>query len=147
DQARYHLARAIAMNSTAEESYRVLGLVLAHQGQWGEAERVIREGMALPGTGTYTLATLAYVLARAGRRGEARTLLERLTAQRQSDYVSPVALATVFLGLGESDAALDWAERAFEERRGWLAYLRVNPIVDPLRDEPRFQRLVERMRL
>jgi len=38
-------------------------------------------------------------------------------------------------------------ERALEERRGWLAYLRVNPLLDPLRGEPRFQALIEKMRL
>ena len=43
--------------------------------------------------------------------------------------------------------ALDWAERAYDERRGWVAYLTVHPIVDPLRDEPRFHALVEKMRL
>jgi hypothetical protein len=60
--------------------------------------------------------------------------------------VSPVALATLHLGLGRIEPALDWAERAHAERRGWLAYLDVNPLVDPLRGHPRFEALAERMR-
>ncbi|HXF94959.1 MAG TPA: protein kinase [Gemmatimonadales bacterium] len=147
DQARYHLARAVAMNPLAEETYRVLGLVLAMEGQWAEAERVIREGMTLPGTGTYSEAALGYVAARAGRGDRAREILDQLEARRRESYVSPVALATLHLGLGEPEAALDWAERAHAERRGWLAYLKVNPILDPLRGHPRFRALLDRMRL
>src|SRR3989442_10529872 len=110
-------------------------MVFAQQGQWAEAERVIRDGMALSGTGTYTMATLGYVLARTGRRAEAEALLAELTAAAQRDYVSPVALATVYLGLDHRDRALEWVERAYQERRGWLAYLQVNPLVDPLRGQ------------
>ena len=147
DQARYHMARAVAMNPTAAETYRVLGLLLAQQDQWAEAERVLREGMTLPGTATYTAAALGYVLARAGKRAEAEALLAELEAQRRSDYVSPVAFATLYLGLDDHERALDWTERALEERRGWLAYLRVNPLLDPLRGEPRFEAMIEKLGL
>jgi hypothetical protein len=51
----------------------------------------------------------------------------------------------VYLGIGDKEKALDWIERAIDERRGWAAYLRVHPVVDSLRDEPRFQQLIERM--
>ncbi|HYL55394.1 MAG TPA: protein kinase [Gemmatimonadales bacterium] len=147
DQARYHMARAIAMNPTAAETYRVLGLLLAQQGQWDEAERVLREGMTVPGAATYTAAALGYVLARAGKRTEAEGLLAELDAQRRRDYVSPVAFATLYLGLNDHERALDWTERALEERRGWLAYLRVNPLLDPLRGQPRFDAMIEKLGL
>ena len=62
-------------------------------------------------------------------------------------HVSPVAFATLHLGLGDVERALDWTERCFGERRGWLAYLRVNPIFDPLRGDPRFEALTRRMGL
>jgi hypothetical protein len=51
------------------------------------------------------------------------------------------------LGLGEVERALDWTERARLDRRGWLAYLRVNPIMDPMRGHPRFEALLHGMRL
>ncbi len=146
EQARYHLGRAAAMNPAAEETYRVLGLALAIEGQVDEAVRVLRDAVTMPGAGTYTVATLGYALARAGRRREAEGLLADLDARRQRDYVSPVALATLHIGLGQVESALDWAERAHEERRGWLAYLDVNPLLDPLRAHPRFEALAARMR-
>ena len=147
DQSRYHMARAVAMNPTAAETYRVLGLLLAQQDQWNEAERVLREGMTLPGAATYTTAALGYVLARAGKRTEAEGLLAELEAQRRRDYVSPVAFATLYLGLDDHERALDWTERALEERRGWLAYLRMNPLLDPLRGQPRFEAMIEKLGL
>ena len=147
DQARYHLERAIAMNPNAEESYRVLGLVLALDGEMEEARRVLAEATTMPGAGTYTLATLGYVLARGGRRSEAEAILADLDAHARAEYVSPVAFATTLLGLGDVERAIDWAERAYDERRGWLAYVRVNPLMDPMRGHPRFKALVRRMRL
>jgi Flp pilus assembly protein TadD len=137
--------RAIAMNPAAEETYRVLGLTLAIEGQATEAERVLREAVTMHGTGSYTFATLGYALARGGKLGEARRIADELERLREREYVSPVALATVQLGLGNLERALDWAECAYEERRGWLAYLTVNPLVDPLRGNPRFEALVARM--
>ena len=74
-----------------------------------------------------------------------RTALLRQRAT--TEYVSPVAFAMLALGEGELDEALDWAEHAYAERRGWLAYLTVNPVLDPLRDHPRFRALVRRLRL
>jgi eukaryotic-like serine/threonine-protein kinase len=146
-QARLHLTRAIEMDPTAEETYRILGHALSFAGDHAEAERVLREAAEMRGAGTYTTATLALALARAGRRDEAESLLADLERRAESGYVSPVAFATVHLGLGNLEQALDWCERAYADRRGWLAYLRINPIVDPLRGMPRFEELAKRMGL
>jgi serine/threonine protein kinase/tetratricopeptide (TPR) repeat protein len=147
DQARYHLLRAIALNPTAAETYRVLALTYTEQGDLAEAERVAREATELPAAGTYTLATFGLVLARAGKHAAARGVLADLERRATEDYVSPVAFATIHLGLGEWGRAVPWMERAYDDRRGWMAYLRVNPILDGVRHEPEFQDLVRRMRL
>src|SRR6266550_4204653 len=147
DQALDHLARAIEMNPMAVESYRILGTTLGIQGQWGEAERVLRDALALPGAGAYTQATLGWVLASADKRAQAEQQLRELETVARTGYVSPVAFAIVHVGLGNVDRALDWAERAYDERRGWLAYFKVNPMLDPLRANARFQTLLKKMRL
>jgi serine/threonine-protein kinase len=117
------------------------------EGKHGDAERVLRETAAMPGAGTYTRASLGYALARAGQRDEALTLLAELETHAAIGYVSPVAFATILLGLGDVERAIDWAERAYDDRRGWLAYVNVNPIMDPMRGHPRFEALVRRMNL
>ncbi len=146
-QAIHHLTRAIEMNPTAEESYRVLGLARALAGDLPTAERVLREARELPGAGPYSLSSLGWVLAKAGKTGEARGLLDELVALKEQGYVSAVAFATLYTGLGKFDNALDWMERAYDERRGWMAYLNIHPLLDPVREQPRFRALVKRLRL
>ncbi|HXI33269.1 MAG TPA: tetratricopeptide repeat protein, partial [Gemmatimonadales bacterium] len=147
DQARYHITRAIEMNPTSAESYRVLAHAIAQQGDWAEAERVVREGMTQEGAGAYTASALGYVLARSGRRAEAEAILAELLGKAKSGYVSSVAFATLYLGLEQWSEALTWSERACDERRGWVVYLNVNPIVDPLRGDPRFRAVVAKVGL
>jgi Tfp pilus assembly protein PilF len=147
DQAIYHIERAMALDPVAAETHRLLGLFLAAQGQLEEAERVLRDGLEVPGAGMYPLATLAYVLGRAGREGEARTVLAGLQDEARRGYVSPVAFGMIYLGVGDRDRVFEMLERAYAERRGWLAYLTVNPLLDPLRGDARFDALVERMGL
>ena len=147
DDARANLERAIAMNPTTDESYRVLALCHAMLGRMSESEQAAREAMLLSAEGPYNRATLAYVLARSGQRAAAERELAELEARARQGYVSPVSFATVHLGLENWDGALDWMERAHLERRGWLAYLRVNPIMDGLRGRARFEALVRQMKL
>ena len=147
DQARYHLGRAITMNPMAEETYRVLGFTLAAQGHLGEAERVLREAVELPGSPTYAKAALGYVLGLAGHRDEALAIVRELEERARTGYVSPVAFGYIYLGLRDFDRALEWMERAKEERRGWVAYLEVTEIFDPLRGDPRFQAMTKAMEL
>ncbi|MBC7789696.1 MAG: hypothetical protein H7Z74_07105, partial [Anaerolineae bacterium] len=139
---------AIAMNPTAEETYRIQGLILTLDKQYPAAERVLREALALaPECGSYTKATLAYSLACAGDLSYAGQVAAELEERHNTEeYVSPVELATVYIALGNAERALDWIEHAVDDRRGWAAYLRVHPIMDPLRGEPRFAALVERMK-
>jgi eukaryotic-like serine/threonine-protein kinase len=147
DAAQLSLERAIEMNPTADETYRVLALCQAMLARWPDAERAAREAMLLSAEGPYNRATLAYVLARSGQKAAAERELAKLEARARRDYVSPVSLATVHLGLENWDAALDWMERAHRERRGWMAYLRVNPMFDGLRGRARFEALVAEMKM
>jgi len=147
ESAVYHLRRAIAMNPTSEDTYRVLGLVLTQQGAYDEAERAFREAITLSPELSYATAGVAHVLALRGRRREAEALLAELEARARDHYVSPVGFCIVHLGLRNIDQVFTWLERAYEDRRGWLTYLKVDPMLDAVRDDSRFAELVRRMRL
>jgi serine/threonine-protein kinase len=147
EQARYHLDRAIAMNPTAEESFRIQGLILTLQKHFPAAERVLREALALaPESGTYTKVTLAYSLAAAGDPTYAREVLAELEEKAKADYVSPVEWSMVYIALDDKAKGIEWTDRCVDERRGWAAYLRVHPVVDPLRGEPEFAAILGRMK-
>jgi eukaryotic-like serine/threonine-protein kinase len=147
EQALYHLRRAIAMNPTSEDTYRVLGLVLMQQGAYGEAERAFREAITLSPDLSYATAGLAHVLALSGRRREAEVLVAELEARARERYVTPVALCIAHLGLGNVDQVFHWLERAYQDRRGWLTYMKVDPIFDPVRGDPRFEEFLTKMGL
>jgi eukaryotic-like serine/threonine-protein kinase len=142
-----HAERAVAMNPTAEESHRILALVSLGQPDLARAEAAIHRALQLVEHNPAAVGMLAHILARAGRTPEARGLLANLEDMATRAYVSPVALATAHLGLGNVDAVFAELERAYRERRGWLTYLNVEPLFDPVRADPRFLDLRRRLRL
>jgi hypothetical protein len=80
-----------------------------------------------------------------GKTDEARAILDQLTALTKKSYVSPVDFALVHTGLGEVDEAIEWLEKAQEQRVVWMVWAQTDPRWDPLRSEPRFQELIRRM--
>jgi hypothetical protein len=70
-----------------------------------------------------------------------------LKKRQQTGYVTPAAFVHAYLGLGDNDEAFAWLERAYEEQSTFLVYIKVFPVFDPLRADPRFQDLVRRVGL
>jgi eukaryotic-like serine/threonine-protein kinase len=141
------LRRALAMNPTSEETHRLLGLVYLQQGMYEEATASFQEAIASSQHDVMAVAGLGHVAARRGQVTDARNLLDQLHQRARDHYVTPVAFAGLYVTLGDFDAAFEWLEQAYRERRGWLAYLNIEPLLDDVRADPRFHRLVERMRL
>ncbi len=147
DAALDNLRRGLAMNPTAEETHRLLGLVYLQQGSLDEAAAAFKEAIANSPNDALALAGLGHVAVRRGRADEALTILAELDARGRSRYVSPVAQTQLYVTLGQRDRAFEWMDKAFQDRRGWLAYLKIEPMLDGIRDDPRFHRMLERMRL
>lgn len=74
-------------------------------------------------------------------------MLNELKKSLERGDETAVAIAQVYVSLGEQDEAWAMLERAFDLRSPWLVHLMRNPIFDPLRDDPRFQDLLEKMGL
>ena len=147
EAALENLRRALTMDPTAEETHRLLALVYLQQGRYDDAAAAFREAIANSGNPVLAMAGLGHVAARRGRRDEGRKVLEDLQERARSQYVSPVPLVGLHVALGDFDSAFEGLERAHAERRGWLAYLRIEPMLQPLHGDARYQRLLERMRL
>jgi serine/threonine protein kinase len=86
------------------------------------------------------LAYLAFALALAGDAERARAQLDGLLSRE--GYVPPYHVAMIFVGLGEREQALDWIDRAVEDRAAWIIFLDRSPIFDPLKTEPRLQAVI-----
>jgi TolB-like protein/Tfp pilus assembly protein PilF len=124
-----------------------LGLGLAHRGRYPEATEALRSAVRLSGESPGLVAELGYVSARAGDATAAREAITALEKASPRRYISPYYLALVHLGLGEKEAAWRWLEKAYEERAWGLTFLKVEPALDPLRDDPRFAGLTRRIGL
>src|SRR5215468_8694315 len=90
---------------------------------------------------------LGYALAVAGRRTEALAMLEDLRHLSAARYVSPYSVALVHAGLGNRDQALAWLDKAYAERSDYMPYLTLEPMLDGLRSDHRFDALVRRVGL
>ena len=141
------LQQAVVMNPEAPETRIVLGLAHEQLERFGEAEQAVRDALELAPADTHAMASLARILAKSGRRAEAERVGAELRSLDGSRYVSPTDLAKLAIGLGEADSAFAALDRAREERRGWLVYLRVEPLFDPIRGDPRFAELMRLLRL
>ena len=147
EAALENLRRALTMDPTAEETHRLLALVYLQQGRYDDSAAAFRESIANSKNAVLAFAGLGHVAARRGRPEETRKVLAELQERARTGYVSPVAMVGLHVALGETEAAFEGLERAYAERRGWLAYLRIEPMLEPVRGDPRFHRLLERMRL
>ncbi|MBM3284675.1 MAG: hypothetical protein FJY81_02280, partial [Candidatus Aminicenantes bacterium] len=98
------------------------------------------------GRGTY-LADFAYLHASAGNRTEARKALQELIKRSEQRYVSAYSLAQVNVALGEREKAFECLEKALADKETGMIEVKSDPRLDPLRDDPRFEALLERMNL
>jgi tetratricopeptide (TPR) repeat protein len=96
---------------------------------------------------SYFLPDIADILARSGRPQEAHALLKRIDLEARGAYVNPLNLARVQVSLGQRDQALAELEKAVRDRNADLIMLRVDPVWDPVRNDPRFMEVVRRVRI
>jgi len=112
-----------------------------------EALENAERAVALSGRAPIILTNLASALAAAGRHDETRALLRELEARASQEYVAPLARAWMFATLGDKDGALEWLERAYEDRNSMMIAIGALAEFDFLHAEPRFQDLLRRLNL
>ncbi len=122
-----------------------LALARARQGRLGEAVEALEAATEDSGGGLTFKAHLGYVYGLAGERERALSISAEMEALARHRYVSAYYPAIIRLGLGEHERALDLLERAREERSAFLVFLKVEPMFDPLRTDPRFAALERRL--
>ncbi len=121
------------------------GLVCAQGGDKREGIRAFRDAARLGDGITLYQVSLAYGLAAGGEREEARQLLDRLEKLAQTEFVWPMGMGMAYAHLGEESKAMDWLERAYEERVGYMLMISRDPALDILRSSSRFQALEKRI--
>jgi serine/threonine protein kinase len=123
-----------------------LAFPYAFKGMHDEAVASIDEAMAVSRGGAPLMWTVkGFIYSITGKKEEAKKTLDQMLEQSKRSYVAPWMIAGIYIGLGDRDKAFEWIEKAFKERDHWLIYLKVNPIFDNLRSDPRFSKILKRM--
>ncbi len=148
EEAITQIRRTLAIDPNYPHGSFILGLVFVQQGRHGEAISALRQAIDLGG-GDYDViaGALVYAYARSGDRPTALERLGELTERSKQGEIGPFALALAYAGLGDSGRAIEELHRAIDQRDIYLPELFFDPLLDPLRGDPRFRRVVERMGL
>lgn len=146
-EASARLARAFEIEPNFWVAHITLALIHLAEGRAEQALDAFRRADELADQSTQAAALLGVHLARLGRPEEAREVLQRLQRLAQARYVPPTSLAAVHAALGDTPAALDALEHAWQARDTRLAYLKDDSRWSGLRGQPRFAALQRRMRL
>ncbi|HXR62746.1 MAG TPA: tetratricopeptide repeat protein [Rudaea sp.] len=145
DDAIAQLRKTVEMDNGFYFGHIMLGQALELGGHPADAMIEYRKALA-QNDDPFAKALLGHALAVAGQGDEARQLFGQLRKARDQRYVEAYGLAIVELGLGDRISALDWLERGFEDRDGFdMAVIRIDPYLDPLHGEPRFDALAEKI--
>jgi serine/threonine protein kinase/tetratricopeptide (TPR) repeat protein len=145
DRALEALREATQLNPDFGLPHFFLGWIHREKGRYEEAIAEFGEISEEGRTSPAILGHLGNTYARAGRVREARECLRELQDRLEEESFGVYEVALIYAGLGEKDHAFEWLERAYEEHDKGLIYLKVDPPLDPLRSDPRYEDLLRRM--
>ena len=147
DDAIEQLRLTVELEPNWPVAHWLLGLVLRKIGRYDLAIAEGETGVKLSGGSSLVNVALAHTFATAGRRSQAVEILDELTRLTEQRYVAPYFFAGIYAGLGEDDRAIEYLEKAYEDHSHWLIYLPMDPSMDALRHNARFQGLARRLGL
>ncbi len=146
DQAIEQLRRILEAQPMDAFAHSVLGEAYVQKGMYEEAVVEFQQAITLTPGSPWPLTELGNAYAVAGKRGEALKILAQLKQRlSRGTYVSPYDMAVVYAGLGEKAQAFECLEKARGKRAEGVYWVKVDPRLDPLRSDPRFQDLLRRM--
>jgi TolB-like protein/DNA-binding winged helix-turn-helix (wHTH) protein/lipoprotein NlpI len=151
DQALAQIKRARELSANSAETPEfseslvsfLLGMVYTEKHMYEEVAREFQKS----GNEPPALGHLGNAYARAGGVVEARAIISKLGQHAQEDVDVAYHTALVYAGLGEKDQAFAWLEKSFNARDKGMTYLKIDPCLDPLRSDPRFEKLLQRVGL
>ncbi len=144
DEAIDQVKRVLEMNPNFDHAHSVLGLAYLQKGM---VEQAIAEFQKRKMPVTGGAGDLGQAYASAGRRSEALKEIDKLQELSTQRYVAAYNLALIYASLGDKGNALEWLEKAYEDRSTQLIWIKADPRLDNLRSEPRFKAVIKRLGL
>jgi TolB-like protein/tRNA A-37 threonylcarbamoyl transferase component Bud32/Flp pilus assembly protein TadD len=146
DEAIKELRKTLEMDPNFAVAHWYLGQAYEQKAYYEEALAEHRKALVLSGGSAYAVAALGYTYAAAGKRGEALKMLLQLKGLWKTRSVAPYEIARIYVGLGEKEEAFAWLQKAADVHDGPMNLLKIDPALDSLRSDPRFQDLLRRMK-
>jgi adenylate cyclase len=146
DEAIEFCQRTFEIDADFVGPHVALGITYLATGKMDDAIYHLRKAVSnsdLP----FVTSLLGFALARSGQTDEARQILAEYVEQSKHRYISSLSFCVIYIGLGEIETAMDWLDKAWEERSIRLMFLYTEPIFDSVRSEPRFKRVLKLMGL
>jgi tetratricopeptide (TPR) repeat protein len=144
DEAIRELRTALTMEPEDPMALWFLGFALIGAEHFDEAITTLEKAASLSDRSPAVLGVLVRAYAHGGRRAEALRVLDELHRRRQRGYVPAAPFLQAYLGLGDTEEAFVWLERAAEERSNIVQFLKVEPFFDLIRGDPRFAEFLRR---
>jgi serine/threonine-protein kinase len=146
DDAMIQIRRTLELDPATTLAHHLLGCCLLWKGDTAGAIAEFQKSKIMV-AGAWYQGLLGYAYAISGNRPKAEQILRELEEVAKRQYVNSTALADIYLGLGEKEKALDWLDKSYQDQESACWYLKVDPIYDSLRNEPRFQALLKKVGL
>jgi TolB-like protein/Tfp pilus assembly protein PilF len=147
DRAFEELKKSIELFPEHLANYNITGQVYAKMGRYGEAISSYEHLYELVGVRGDLSTWLAYIYSLSGKRGEAQKKLSNIIEYSKQNFVPPISIARVYVGLGEKEEAFFWLEKGYSQNDARLIYLKIDPTFDPLRSDPRYTQLLRKIEL
>ena len=145
DDAIAQLRKTLEMDPGFYYAHVNLGSALEAKRNLDEAISEYQKARAL-NDDPFVLGLLGHAFASSGNKTEALKILEQLKELSAQRYVSAYSFVVVYLGLGDKEEALRWLEQSYQDRAGNdVGWIRVDSLLDPLRGDPRFEALAEKI--
>jgi adenylate cyclase len=144
EEATAQIRKTLELDPNNAFAHSILGWCLIGKGSKAEARTEFQKATTLDDLPWY-VSSLAYACAVSGDRAKAEQILRELEQLAKQRYVSPANRASVYLGLGENEKALDWLEKAYEDRDPIFWWINGDQLYDSVRNEPRFQALLQKI--
>ena len=148
DEAIEQGTKTLELDPKYIPAFYVRGVSYIKKSMYKEAMAEFEKAISFSPNDLGGLTGLGYGYAVTGKRADAERVLARLNELSRQEFVSPVWMAKIYSGLGDKDKAFDALERAYEDRSiVTVAFIKTNPMLDPLRSDPRFTELLRRTNL
>ena len=145
DEAIEQLRKAIDLEPNYWVSHVLLGRCYEQTGKLPEAVAQFQKAREIENSIPEVLAALGHGYAISGRTAEAQQIIRELQERSKKDFVPSYAIATIYIGLGMKDEALRYLAKSYDEGSFYMIHLKVEPILDSLRSDPRFIDLMRRV--